>query len=286
MRIGIIGGAGRMGEWFARYFLKQGHEVIISDVRSDKAKIVANSLGVALVSNNIEAARISDLLFISTPIDVVPKVLSEISPELRDSMIIAEISSLKSRVLPVLKMIAEKGVRILSIHPLFGPGLREIVGGKIALIPVHDQRAEETLAGNLFPEAKIIAVDCEKHDRVMALTLALTHFINIVFALIVGEEDLKTLKQLGGTTFTLQLTISESVMTEDPMLYALIQIDNEYTLNYLENFMLKANMLKEIIEKRDFDGFIEFYKVTCDLLSRDEEFPTAYERIYRALKAL
>lgn len=286
MRIAIIGGAGRMGEWFARYFLKQGHEVIISDVRSDKAKIVANSLGARLASNNIEATRISDLLFISTPIDVVPKVLSEISLALRDSMIIAEISSLKSKVLPVLKRIAEKRVRILSIHPLFGPGLQEIVGEKIALIPVHEQTTEEKLASDLFPEAKIIAVECEKHDRVMAITLALTHFINIVFALVVGEEDLQTLKQLSGTTFTLQLAISEGVMTEDPLLYALIQIDNEYTLNYLESFMLKANVLKEIIGKKDFDGFIEFYKVARDLLSRDEEFPTAYERIYRALKAL
>jgi prephenate dehydrogenase len=275
-----------MGEWFARYFLKQGHEVIISDVRADRAKLIANSLGATLASNNVEAARMADLSFISTPIDIVPEILSEISSELRDPMIIAEISSLKSRVLPVLKKIAEKRVRALSIHPLFGPGLQEIIGEKIALIPVHDQSTEEALAKSLFPGTRIITVDCEKHDRVMALTLALTHFINIVFASVIGEEDMQTLKQLGGTTFTLQLAISESVISEDPTLYASIQIDNEHTLNYLENFMLKANLLKEIIRRKDFDGFIEFYRVSRDLLSRDEDFPIAYKRVYRALKAL
>jgi prephenate dehydrogenase len=286
LRIAIIGGAGRMGEWFTRYFLKQGHEVIISDVRADKARVIANSLGVTLASNNVEAARMADLTFVSTPIDVTPKVLSEISPELREPMIVAEISSIKSRIMPVLKKIAEKGVRTLSIHPLFGPGLQEISGEKIALIPVHNQSAEEALTKSLFPGARIITVECEKHDRVMALTLALTHFINIVFASVVSEEEMQILKQLGGTTFTLQLAISEGVMTEDPMLYASIQIDNEHTLNYLENFMLKANLLKEIVRKKDFDGFVEFYRVSRDSLSRDEDFPIAYERVYRALKAL
>ena len=161
-----------------------------------------------------------------------------------------------------------------------------MAGEKIALIPLHDQESEETLAKKFFPDAEIIVVDGELHDDVMALTLALTHFVNIVFASVVSEENLEFLRRLGGTTFMLQLALSEGVMTEKPSLYASIQIDNKYAAKYLKKFMSKAALLKEIIENKDFNGFIKFYMSTRRLLSKDKEFAEAYEKMYRALKAL
>jgi prephenate dehydrogenase len=286
MLIAVIGGAGKMGAWFARYFLEHGHEVIISDIKVDKAGEIAKSMNVKMAASNVEAAKRADLILISTPIDVTPKVLVEIAPELSECTVLAEISSLKSRIIPVLKNIAKRGVKTLSLHPLFGSGARGIVGEKIALIPVIDPLLEEELAKKIFPEAKIILVDCDLHDRIMALTLALTHFINIVFASIIGEENINVLKRLGGTTFTLQAVISEAVMCEDPALYASIQMDNEYTIKYLDKFMLKADKLRSIIKEKDFNAFTEIYSEVRGMLSRDEDFEKAYERMYRALKAI
>ncbi|RLE52560.1 MAG: hypothetical protein DRJ30_07715, partial [Candidatus Methanomethylicota archaeon] len=100
MRVAVIGGAGRMGVWFARYFIERGHDIIISDVKKDEAETVAKALGAKLAKNNIEAVRMADLSLISTPIDVTPEVLIEISPELKEPKIVMEISSLKSKVLP------------------------------------------------------------------------------------------------------------------------------------------------------------------------------------------
>jgi len=285
LMVAVIGGAGRMGSWFAKYFLGRGYEVIISDINVEKAKDVAKSLNLGLAKNNIEAARIADLILVSTPIHVTPAVLSEIMPELRKNKIVAEVSSLKSNVLPTLREIANRGIKSLSIHPLFGSGARRMTGERIALIPVSDQLMEENLARRIFPEAKIIVVDFKIHDEIMALTLALTHFINIVFASVVGEENISLLKSLGGTTFTLQLAVSEAVMAEDPSLYASIQMDNEYTSKYLSRFMSKAAKLKSIVENKDFIGFMEFYKLTQEMISKDEEFTWAYEKMYRALEA-
>jgi len=286
LRVAVIGGAGRMGSWFAKYFLERGYEVVISDINVDRAEVVAKSLNLGLAKNNIEAARIADLILVSTPINVTPNVLSEIMPELGGSKIVAEISSLKSNVLPTLREIANRGVKSLSIHPLFGSGARGMAGERIALIAVSEQLVEEDLARRIFPEAKIVVVDFKVHDEIMALTLALTHFINIVFASVVGEEDISLLRRLGGTTFTLQLALSEAVMAEEPSLYASIQIDNEYTIKYLSKFMSKAARLKSIVESKDFGGFMELYRLTQEMISRDEEFAGAYERMYRALEAL
>ncbi|MEM0048954.1 MAG: prephenate dehydrogenase/arogenate dehydrogenase family protein [Candidatus Bathyarchaeia archaeon] len=286
MIVAIIGGAGRMGSWFARYFLEHGHEVIISDIRVDKAREVAKSLNVMLSENNIEAAKKADLIFISTPIDVTPKVLTEILPGIRRQAVVAEISSIKSGVLPVLKVVAEQGIRPLSLHPLFGLGAQKLSGEKIALIPVADPIAEKELAEKIFPEATIIPVDCDIHDKAMALTLSLTHFINIIFASVICEEDIGMLKSLGGTTFTLQLILSEAVMSEDPSLYASIQMNNKYATVYLNKLVKKAMDLKDIIENKDHETFIKFYTRIRILLSKDIDFAKAYEKMYNALNAL
>ena len=45
-------------------------------------------------------------------------------------------------------------------------------------------------------------------------------------------------------------------------------------------------VLKNIIESKDFRGFVEFYRLTQEMISRDEKFAGAYERMYRALEAL
>lgn len=286
MKVAVIGGAGRMGRWFARYFHNQGHEVILSDVRQEELKAASKSTGAKIAEDNSEAVKNADLIVVSTPIDVTPKVLKETAPELKRSAAVMEISSLKFQVIPVLEKLAKQDVRTLSIHPLFGPGVQNLTEEKIALIPVSDPASELRLASNLFPGVEMIVVDAEEHDRAMALTLSLPHFLNIVFASVISEEDLNVLKKLGGTTFTLQLVLSESVMTEDPELYASIQMTNAFTAKYLKKFLSRAEALKEHVEKKDSKGFSKFYIDVRSMLSRDRDFAEAYERMYRILKAL
>jgi len=146
-----------------------------------------------------------------------------------------EISSLKSRVVPVLEKIAQRGVKTVSVHPL-GPGAEGTVNEKVALIPISDPSSELQLAKTFFPGADLIVVEAEEHDKAMALTLSLPHFLNIAFGSVIGEENLETLKKLGGTTFALQLILCEGVMTENPELYASIQMSNEHLKKGRETF--------------------------------------------------
>ncbi len=285
MNVAIIGGAGRMGRWLISHFLNQGHEVVISDIKMDEARAIAKSTGVRLAKDNIEAVKDADLTVISTPIEITPNVLLEISSKLRKSTIVLEISSLKAQIIPVLEKMAKRGVRALSIHPLFGPGVQKLAEKKMALIPVLDPSSETRLARELFPDAKMIVIDAEEHDRAMALTLSLPHFMNIIFASIIGEEDLNLLKKLSGTTFTLQLTISEGVMAEDPTLYSSIQMNNKYTVQYLERLTSRAETLKGYVAKEDRENFVQFYKDAQNAISKDTEFHKAYERMYKALEA-
>jgi len=285
MKVCVIGGAGRMGRWLVHHLTDQGHEVTISDIRHAEAKSVAEATGAKMARSNHEAARKAEATFISTPIDVTPKVLRDISSEIRRGTSVVEISSLKSHIIPILNELGEKGVRTISVHPLFGPGVQDIAAEKIALIPVSDPSSEFKLAETFFPGAELVVVDVVEHDKAMALTLSLPHFLNIAFASVVGEEDINVLKKLGGTTFALQLVLSEGVMTEDPTLYASIQMSNEYTARYLDKFLSKAEALKQHVSGKDSQRFLQFYADVRSSLLKDADFADAYKRMYKALEA-
>ena len=286
MKVTVIGGAGRMGRWLVNYFVKKGYNVTVSDIRYEEAKAVAQSTGARLVQNNIEAVKDAEIIVLSTPIDVTPNVLKEISFEIQSSSAIVEISSLKSQVFPDLEKLAARGVRTLSLHPLFGPGVTKITGEKIALVPVSDPSAEFKLAKTIFPKAELIVVDAEEHDKAMALALSLPHFVNIVFASVIGQEDINVLKKLGGTTFALQLVISEGVLSEDPSLYASIQMDNKFTAKILDRFLSNAGTFKRYITEKNSRGFLQFYADARTSLMKDSDFGNAYEKMYKALEAL
>lgn len=275
-----------MGKWLVKYFLDQGHEVIISDAKKDEAKAVSETTGAKLANSNIEAAKDADLTVVSTPIDATAQVLREVAAELKEPSTVVEISSIKSRLIPVLAELAKRNMRTLSLHPLFGPGIQKLDGEKIVLIPVADSASEMQVARELFPTAEIVISCADDHDRVMALTLSLPHFMNIVFASVISEEDLNALKKLGGTTFSLQLVTSEGVMSEDPSLYASIQMDNEYASRYLDKFMSKAERLRDYVDRKDSQKFSQFYKDAHDALTKDPDFKKAYERMYKALNSL
>ncbi|MBS7615366.1 prephenate dehydrogenase/arogenate dehydrogenase family protein [Candidatus Bathyarchaeota archaeon] len=286
MKVTIIGGAGRMGRWFINYFLKGGHDITISDKRSEEAKAISQSVNVRLARNNIEAVKDAEIIIVSTPINVTPKVLREISEKIPKSATVMEISSLKSQVMFELRKIAKSGIKTLSIHPLFGPGTTEAFEERVALVPVLNADYELRLAKTIFPKTQLVVVDVEEHDRAMALTLSLPHFMNIVFASVVGQEDINALKKLGGPTFTIQLALSEGVMSENPLLYSSIQIDNKFTTQMLERFISNANTLKQHITEKKSEGFLQFFSNTRTLLLKDNEFDAAYEKMYKILEVL
>ncbi len=286
MRVAVIGGAGRMGRLFARYFTQQGNEVIISDVNWEEAVKFAGSLNAEATQSNTEAAGSSELIVICTPIMDVPRVVDEIIHNLSESAIVMEISSIKSPVISAMRMVAETGGKPLSIHPLFGPGARDPSGERMALIPLSDEKSEVELARSIFPNVSIFPVDLERHDRIMALALSLTHLINVVFASTIAEENIAELKRIGGKTFRMQLLLCESVMTESPDLSAAIQMSNPFAIEYLERFSRIYDRLLEYIRGKRKEEFIKFHREVYSALSHHEDLSDSYRAMYRALRAI
>jgi prephenate dehydrogenase len=282
LQITIVGGAGRMGRFFLKYFLSKNNKVIVSDENKGAEKIVKKEGGFFSNSNR-DSVKNSDLTLISVPLDTTSDVIGEISPSIKKGSVIVEISSIKGRTVDILKGLSYKGITTISLHPLFGTGSKSLKGKKMALIPIENEKKEKTVIKKIFPEAIIESIGVEEHDRIMALTLSLPHFLNLAFASTLSKENISLLRKFAGPTFTMQLLLSESIFSETPDLYASIQISNRNTMFYLNKFINEANLLKKMIAFQNHKKFISLFNKVKKNLKSDIEINKPYEILYDLL---
>jgi prephenate dehydrogenase len=105
MEIGIIGGKGDMGRWFARFFSQAGYTVHIA--HKDEGMSLAEM-----------GARCS-VVMVSVPIGVTCEVIEKIGPAMRKDALLMDITSIKAE--PVEAMLRFAECDVIGCHPLFGP---------------------------------------------------------------------------------------------------------------------------------------------------------------------
>ena len=230
MRIAVVGAAGQMGKWFTRYLNSKNHQVVVFDNNRKSCKKLAQTLQVEFSGELKKAVHNAELVVVSVPMDVTPKVLKTIGPLSSEGTVIVEISSVKSRIISILRDISKtRNIIPVSIHTLFGPGTRKLDGKRVAIIPVMDAVVEMKHIRNLLPEADLIQVGVNRHDEAMGIILSLTYFMNIVFSAVVSKHDISDLKKLAGPTFSFQLMLAESIFHDDPDLITSIQLNRIQT---------------------------------------------------------
>jgi prephenate dehydrogenase len=285
VKIAILGAAGKMGRWLVKYFYKQDHDLTVSDVRLSALKKCVESYRVKIAEDNLTAIRNVEAVFISVPIENTASVLYAIAPHLKKNVIVAEIASIKLDLIKVLIEISKFNLLPLSLHPLFGPGLRKMKK-KLAVIPVLNKEVEKQLAKKFFPDAKIVIVDSNRHDKAMAITLSIPYFLNLSLASMLDDEDINLLKELSGTTFNLQRILTGSVMAQSSRLHSSIHMTNKYSLKSLKKFVFESEKILNLIEKKDVDSFISFYNALQKNLSKKLDLIGMYKKMYIAQNLL
>ncbi len=289
MKVAIIGGSGKMGRWFANFLLKEGKEVIITGRNERKLLEAKRQLGVK-VATNVEAVRSADTILLSVPIDNFEEVVEQVSPYLRPEQVIIDITSIK--VFPVETMHRHiKTGLTLGTHPVFGPGARSIASQNFVLTPTNER--ERTLAQKIreyreIRGAKVTLMTPQEHDEVMAVILGLSHFIALVSAdTLVSFDRLKQMEAVGGITYKVLLTLVESVISEDPELYASLQMSLPNMTEIEKLFKRRVKTRADLVENKDKQKFVERMN---DLKSRFEkvnpDFGKAYENMYKIVEGL
>jgi prephenate dehydrogenase len=93
MKVAIIGGAGKMGQWFATRLLQEGAKVVITGRNQAKLKAAGKKLGVS-IATNVAAVKQADVVIISVPPENFETVVKVIGPYARDGQIFFDVTSL------------------------------------------------------------------------------------------------------------------------------------------------------------------------------------------------
>lgn len=115
------------------------------------------------------------------PISSFKEVLAAAAPLVRPDALVADVCSVKEKPVRWMKAALPETVSILGTHPMFGPDSASagLEGMKIALCRV---RIDDDLYGKVVVFLRgsgltVIETTPEEHDRQIAVSLALTHFI-------------------------------------------------------------------------------------------------------------
>jgi prephenate dehydrogenase len=285
-RIAILGGTGGMGQWFARYFKEEGLQVILTGRVPEKTAHTARKLDVAWADTTKTAVQNVDIVLVATPLNMTNDTIREVIKFVDKGTILFDIASVKGSIIDDLKEAAALGIKAISTHPLFGPGAPSLTGRNMLVIPVYDDAAFVNEFTKLFEGARIRILGEGIHDRMMALTLALPHFLNIVFGKVLTKGDITSLRDCAGTTFELQLLLTESVYNGNSDLYFDIQSINAVFSDVLGFFKDALADLENAVTSKNRDAYATFFNETKKALMRDEGFEKAYPQFYKALDAL
>lgn len=250
-RVLVIGGAGKMGGWFADFFRSQGFSTDIADTSVDN--------GPARYSDWRDAGVDYDVIVIATPLAISSGILEELAA-LRPRSLVFDIGSLKTPLRQGLEALALAGCQVTSLHPMYGPDTELLSGKHLIFVDVGCKSATRS-AKELFSSTMVEQLDMglDDHDRLIAYVLGLSHALNIAFftALAESGEAAPKLAMLSSTTFDAQLLVSAAVARDNPHLYFEIQQLNEFGLGPLDALCESTRRIRDLVAGGDERGFVD-----------------------------
>jgi len=278
--IAIVGVNGKMGKWFANYFHKMGFRVKGFDTNNEiKEKFIekANSLVSCILQ--------IDYVLLCTPTKNTPEIIRLISKEMKRDSYLIEISSHKYKTAQTLLKTPSK-INPICVHPMFGPGTKNIAGKNVIIVPIKDAQKELTATKLLFPGANFVTIDAVEHDKKIAVILGLTHLINIAFANILAKDDQISLtEKMAGTTFKAQRIIAESILTESAELIETI-VSNPDVRKSGEEFWKDIGRLLTNSQEGKSEEIIDYIKSSQEKISKNVDLEKSYKKLSTMIKTI
>lgn len=246
----VIGGGGRMGRWFAHFLASQEYRVVIAD----PGRAIE---GLQCHTDWREIELDFDVVVVATPLRAAAEIMRELAAK-RPSGLVFDIGSLKGPLKDSLSELVNAGVKVTSIHPMFGPDTDLLSGRHVILVDVgHPRAADEARALFSSTMVDVVPMTLDDHDRLIATILGLSHASNIAFfaALEASGEAVEKLSAMSSTTFEQQLSVAEKVSGENPSLYFEIQHLNPYGVAVLDRLQSVVAHLTETVRSGDEEAF-------------------------------
>jgi len=173
--IGIVG-FGRFGALAARYLAADCRVVVYSG--SQPASVI-EATGASKTS--LEEVCRQPFIILCVPISAMRRTLQTIAPLVSPETVVIDVCSVKLNPIAWMQDLLPPGIAILGTHPMFGPdsAADSLLGRKIVLCNVSTPEGTYPKIFSYLVEKGLDVIEAtpEEHDRQIAVSLSLTHFI-------------------------------------------------------------------------------------------------------------
>jgi cyclohexadieny/prephenate dehydrogenase len=274
-RVAIIG-IGLIGSSLARVLRRDGlaGEIVACARRAEtRAKALELKIADRAVEDPAEAVSGADLVVIATPLSAYADIAVQIGPKLRPGAIVTDVGSVKQAVIRDVKPAMPDNVHFIPGHPVAGTehsgpesGFAELFRDRWCILtPLPDTDAEalsRLMALWVQAGMKVVTMDAEHHDKVLAMT---SHLPHVIAYTIVGtatdlEDSLKSevIKfSAGGFRDFTRIAGSDPVMWRDIFLN-----NREAVLEMLQRFSEDLTALQRAIRWGEGDKLEELFTRT------------------------
>jgi cyclohexadieny/prephenate dehydrogenase len=274
-RVALIG-IGLIGSSLARVLRRDRLAgEIVACARNEATRDKALELGLAdrATEDAAEAVRGADLVVLATPLSAYAAIGARIAPALREGAIVTDVGSVKQAVIRDLQPSLPANVHFIPGHPVAGTehsgpesGFAELFRDRWCILtplPDTDPLALARLTA-LWEQAgmRVVTMDPEHHDKVLAMT---SHLPHVIAYTIVGtatdlEDSLKSevIKfSAGGFRDFTRIAGSDPVMWRDIFLN-----NREAVLEMLQRFSEDLTALQRAIRWGEADKLEELFSRT------------------------
>jgi prephenate dehydrogenase len=196
-----IVGTGLIGASFGLALKRAGFPGRVLGVSSERA--VADALAAGAIDQGLplaEAAAQADLVFLSQSIGRILDTIRHLDPLLKPGALVTDAGSTKTEIVDLARQFLRRG-QFLGGHPMAGKETRGAGAAEPDLfqrrtwVVTPDEPAElETPAARDLLEwlrrigARVVVLDCDEHDRVVAFTSHLAQLASTALGSTVGEN--------------------------------------------------------------------------------------------------
>ena len=255
---GFIGGEGQMAKRIGRDLTQRGHNVLSYDLKStqDLSEFVASV----------------NVVVIAVPMASSTQMAKKIAPMVAKDALLCDINSLKQEICTVMAERCQG--EVMGLHPMFGPTVHTLRRQKIVYCSITGGPLSERLLSEFAQMGvELIDSDPSRHDQMMALVQVLVHYSTLVMG-----DALRQAGMLMGSTaedslvytspiYRLELSFIARLFTQDPALYAEIEMTNPYGRAVRDAFAKSMAAYANVIDSNDRVAFNALFQQAAEYFS-------------------
>ena len=190
----------------------------------------------------------ADAVVLAVPIHAFEDVLKEVLPQMRKDAVVVDIATIKVHTAGILKRVAGNQPYIAT-HPMWGPESYEKRAGDVKgmriILTAHSLQEDIYQAFITFLKQcgfDVVEMTPEQHDKHLAETLFLTHFIGQIVA-----QGGFNRTEIDTVSFGYLMDAVESVK-HDGELFKDVYTFNPYCKEVLERFEISEEKVSKLLE--------------------------------------